>query len=83
LLSPVGTTRVIQALPAELAPHVRAVALRPDTVAVVLDVGEVRLGTVSELAAKFSAAVAVMHTYNGARFDYIDVSSAPNPVSMP
>jgi cell division protein FtsQ len=83
VLSPAGTSRVVSAMPAELVPHVRAVALRPDTVALLLDAGEVRLGNAGDLAAKFAATVAVMHTYNGAPFEYIDVSVPTDPVSKP
>jgi hypothetical protein len=83
LLSPAGTARVITAIPAALRPRVRAVALRPATIAVVLDAGEVRLCNGTELAAKFDAALAVMQTYNGAPFDYIDVCVPADPVSRP
>jgi cell division protein FtsQ len=82
-MSPAGTSRVVSAMPAELVPHARTIALRPDTVAVVLDVGEVRLGDASHLPAKFAAAVAVMRTFNGAPFEYIDVSVPTDPVSKP
>jgi hypothetical protein len=81
LLSPAGTARVVSALPAEVRPRVRFVELRARTVAVVLDAGELRLGTVRDLAAKYSAALAVMRAYGTAPFNYIDVSSPANPVS--
>jgi cell division protein FtsQ len=84
LLSPVGTARVIAALPPELAPHARSVALRTESVVVLLDVGEVRLGTVSDLEAKFAAAIAVMQaSYADSTFDYIDVTVPTSPVSSP
>jgi cell division protein FtsQ len=83
LLSPAGTARVIEGIPPALRAHVRAVALRPATIAVVLDVGEIRLCNGSALAAKFDAALAVMQTYNGASFDYIDVCVPADPVSRP
>jgi cell division protein FtsQ len=82
-MSPAGTSRVVSAMPAEMLPHARAIALRADTVAVVLDMGEVRLGDASHLPAKFAAAVAVMRTFNGAPFEYIDVSVPTDPVSKP
>jgi cell division protein FtsQ len=83
LLSPAGTTRVLTEMPTEIASHVRLLALRPDTVVLVLDVGEIRLGSVADLDAKFAAAVAVMHDYAGAPFEYIDVTGPLNPVSRP
>jgi cell division protein FtsQ len=83
LLSPAGTARVIEAIPAALRPHVRAVALRPATIAVVLDIGELRLCNGQQLAAKYDAALAVLQTYNGAPFDYIDVCVPADPVSRP
>jgi cell division protein FtsQ len=83
LLSPAGTASVIEAVPAALRAHVRAVALRPSTIAVVLDAGELRLCNGSQLAAKFDAALAVMQTYHGAPFDYIDVCVPADPVARP
>jgi cell division protein FtsQ len=83
LLSPAGTTKVIDALPAELRARVRALALRPDTVALVLDQGEIRLGDVSRPAAKLAAAMAVLREYGDAPFDYIDVKSPADPVARP
>jgi cell division protein FtsQ len=83
LLSPAGTSRVIAALPPELRPRVRSIALRPDTVVVVLDAGEIRLGTVSDLPAKFSSALAVIHSYGFRAPEYVDVSVWTDPVSRP
>lgn len=83
LLSPAGTTHVIEAMPAALRPHVRSLALRPDNVVLVLDRGEIRLGTVAQPAAKLAAAVAVMEQYHGAPFDYIDVKVPSAPVAKP
>ena len=84
LLSPGGTARVIAALPPELAPRARSVALRSDGVVVLLDAGEVRLGGVNDLDAKFAAAVAVMRaSYANGAFEYIDVSVPTSPVSRP
>jgi cell division protein FtsQ len=84
LLSPAGTARVIAALPAEIRLRVRSIALRPASVVVLLDAGEVRIGAVADLPAKFSAALAVMHSSYATRpFEYIDVSVPTDPVSKP
>jgi hypothetical protein len=82
-LSPAGTSRVIAALPAEIRPRVRSIALRPDSVVVMLDAGEIRLGTVSDLPAKFSSALAVIHSYGFRPLEYVDVSVPTDPVSKP
>jgi cell division protein FtsQ len=84
LLAPGGTARVVAALPPELAPRARSVALRSTGVVVLLDTGELRLGSVGDLDAKFAAALAVMHTsYPAGVFTYIDVSVPTSPVSRP
>ena len=83
LLSPPGTAAVVEAVPAELRPRVRAIALRPDTIAVLYLGGEIRLGGADHLDAKYAAALAVIHAYAGRPFDFVDVSVPTDPVSSP
>jgi cell division protein FtsQ len=83
LLSPAGTAAIVTATPTSLRPHLRAIALRSNTVALVLDHGEIRLGTVSQLRPKLAAAAAVFAQYHGAPFDYIDVTDYTDPVAKP
>ncbi|MCU1426040.1 MAG: hypothetical protein JWL83_40 [Actinomycetia bacterium] len=83
LLSPTGTARIVAAVPPAIRSHLRSIALRPNTVALVLDVGEIRLGDVAMLGPKFAAAAAVLARYNGASFHYIDVTVWTDPVSSP
>jgi hypothetical protein len=68
-------------LPGALRPRVRELALRPDDVVLVLDVGEIRLGTATDVVAKLAAATAVLEQYGGAPFEYIDVRVPANPVA--
>jgi cell division protein FtsQ len=84
LLSPVGVTRAIRMVPDRLAPLLRRVDLRDGTVVLVLDRGEIRLGALEAVRAKYAAALAVMDAeYATGAFEYIDVSVPSAPVSRP
>jgi cell division protein FtsQ len=83
LLSPAGTGRLAAAVPPSIRSRLRAIALRPNTIALLLNVGEIRLGTVASIGPKLAAAAAVLAHYNGAPFQYIDVTDYTDPVSFP
>jgi cell division protein FtsQ len=83
LVSPAGTAHLADSLPATIASRVRAISLRATIIAIVLDRGEIRLGSITDLPAKLAAAEAVLRQTNSALFHYIDVSVPLDPVLHP
>jgi cell division protein FtsQ len=81
LLSPPEATDVVAQLPADLAQRVAAIDLANAGIAVDLNSGgAIRFGDATNLAAKGSAALAVLTQNNRAPFAYIDVSTPNTPV---
>ncbi|MFM8238109.1 MAG: cell division protein FtsQ/DivIB [Actinomycetota bacterium] len=76
-----GIARLAANLPAPLAARTVAVDVGDGGYALVLaDGGEVRLGSVDELAAKAAAAAAVLRASPGVCIRYVDVTAADAPV---
>jgi cell division protein FtsQ len=81
IVSPPDAPAVVTRLPAELAARVVAIDLSGDGVSLALaGGGAVRLGTLDDLDAKASAALAVIERLAGEPFSYVDVRVPESPV---
>lgn len=81
LLTPPAAADVVSKLPARLASHVIAIDVGGTFALELNGGGQVRLGSLDDLAAKGASALAVLHHLAGATFTYIDVSAPQAPVS--
>jgi cell division protein FtsQ len=80
-LFPKGLGAVVQAIPPALRAHVRALAVAPGSLTLTLDDGAVRLCNATTPAAKFAAAAAVIATFGGRPFQYVDVCVPADPTA--
>jgi cell division protein FtsQ len=81
LLVPTGLGAVVNSIPPSLRSHARALAVGRGSLTLLLDHGAIFLGNASAPQAKFAAAVAVIATFGGRPFQYVDVTVYSDPVA--
>ena len=80
-LSPRGAADIVPHLPARLGALVIGIDMGNTFALELRTGGQVRLGSLDDLAAKGESALAVIDNFKGAPFHYIDVSAPQAPVS--